>query len=400
MTMVDPDTQPVTPPADRAWDSHGELVRRMRGAKGTPSDSAAFFAQNAFFTGHLPEELTRRTVEVLAKSEPVQFRRENTLAEFRTNVHIVDEAQYGRENEHLMLGAGERRVLHAIVRHLRSQVQDCLGTPWRVVTVRSFRTNPPPGGNSPAPQEWHYDGFPADVLKIMVYLSDVGGDLGTTELITHDGSSKTVEGPAGTWLLFRNSVLAHRAVQPAKGTRLLAEITLAPALVSSGRIVVAGTNAQYQHNPYTMYWPVNLLARWGRWAGDSLSCVGAFIGRPFHPMLLSYFPPVRGRWVFENPDQGQLLDDETDRLLVGGELRFRRGGRVEVSMELRDRDGRPEARSVEASYVMIDDDTLAISLAPDRKEIFQLENPGRMTRSAVIGGHKVWEESVVANRQP
>lgn len=266
--MVDTSTSPVVPPVDRAWDSHGDLVRRWRASRGGQSESAAYFAENDYLIGRLPEELARRAADVFAAADTAEFRRRDTLAEFRANVHITNEDQYGQENKHLRLGPDECRVLREIVRQLRPQIADCVGSPWRVVTVRSFRTVPPVHGGAPTPQEWHYDGFPADVLKVMLYLSDVGGELGTTELVSRDGTSKVVEGPFGTWLLFRNSVLAHRAVQPAKGQRTVVEITFAPAFTFTDRITVAGTNAQYQYHSYSMYWPVNWFARWRRRIGN------------------------------------------------------------------------------------------------------------------------------------
>lgn len=95
-----------------------------------------------------------------------------------------------------------------------------------------------------------------------------------------------------------------------------------------------------------------------------------------------------------------MLDGEDDRLIVGGELRFRVGGVVDVDIAMRDRHGTTEQRVFQASYSMIDDDTVCLRLAPDRMEVFQLSGPDRISRVAVIGDHPVWEDGLVANRQP
>lgn len=146
------------------------------------------------------------------------------------------------------LGKTQQERLTPLLKALAEPVAQCLGWPWRVVNVRCWRTRPRAqeiGANS-----WHTDGFPTSVLKIMIYPNGASSDVGTTELVLKSGSTLTLQGPPGLWLLFKNSELLHRGVAPKTGERLGVEVTIAPSFRHDQRPVCAGLNALYPKNPF------------------------------------------------------------------------------------------------------------------------------------------------------
>lgn len=149
----------------------------------------------------------------------------------------------------LSLDPEHLRHLGPMLEELERPVAACIGSPWRVVNVRCWKTRPSAkqiGANS-----WHTDGFPPSVLKIMVYPFGASVETGTTEMFLGDGSLLSLEGPPGTWVLFKNSQLSHRGIAPNNGDRLVVEITLMPSLRSDMRPVFAGSNAQYPRSPWS-----------------------------------------------------------------------------------------------------------------------------------------------------
>ena len=113
----------------------------------------------------------------------------------------------------------------ALLEELRAPVALAMGTPWRVLNMRPWTT--PPSADM-GPCKWHTDGDLHKFAKIMVYLTDCGEGLGGLEMEAH-GAVVTVKGRAGQWCVFRNSVVRHRGMPPAKGERVAVEITIAPA---------------------------------------------------------------------------------------------------------------------------------------------------------------------------
>lgn len=152
-------------------------------------------------------------------------------------------------HRHLRLGEEQLRALAPLVAIIAPKIEECLGAPWRIVNIRCWKTRASAemvGSNGPL----HVDGFPPHILKTMIYFTPPSMETGSTELVLEDGTTHAAEGPAGTWLLFRNSKLMHRGVTPKKGERILLELTIVPALNHDPRLVCAGENALYPKFPW------------------------------------------------------------------------------------------------------------------------------------------------------
>ncbi|MCX6994705.1 MAG: methyltransferase domain-containing protein [Chlamydiae bacterium] len=137
-------------------------------------------------------------------------------------------------------------ALKPILLELKEPVTECIGTPWRVVNVRAWKT--PPKSEEFGPSNWHTDGMPSAVLKIMFYPLGASSEKGTVALQLPHGVH-TIEEGAGAWVLFRNSELVHKAVNPRIGERIAIEITLLPSLTYDLRPISAGQNARHPYTP-------------------------------------------------------------------------------------------------------------------------------------------------------
>lgn len=150
-------------------------------------------------------------------------------------------------HEYCLIEPIYKAILRDIFERLKDPVYKALGTPWRIVNVRMWKT--PPSVAEVGPNEWHYDGFPHSALKIMLYPYGVNPEIGTLEFKT--GSKvQTINGIPGTWVLFKNSEIFHRATAPQQGKRWAIEITLVPSLEFDLEPHCAGLNARHPILPW------------------------------------------------------------------------------------------------------------------------------------------------------
>lgn len=82
---------------------------------------------------------------------------------------------------------------------------------------------------------WHVDGAPLSMKKIFIYLNGASRELGSTEFITKSGERRLLEGPPGTWAMFENSSVRHRAFVPRSGPRPVIELLVVPAFETTTR---------------------------------------------------------------------------------------------------------------------------------------------------------------------
>lgn len=151
-----------------------------------------------------------------------------------------------REHRYRAFTADIGRALAAAFAHLRDHVAALLNSPWRVLNCRAWTT---PAGWTPfGPNAWHADGDLQDILKMMIYCTETGGEHGGFAL--KDGI--TLEGPPGQWLLFYNSRLQHRGIGPTKEgfERVAVEVTIAPAWGFDIRPKFIGLVGRYPDDPY------------------------------------------------------------------------------------------------------------------------------------------------------
>ena len=255
--------QPLPPqpePLARAvWDSYGSLVRGLWGPVYRDDDQRREFLRTGFWVGRLPDSLTSQLVSELDLAERYDWTTCDFVPGYEHNKSVRPE-QLERLNEsqrHIRLESIMPRITE-VIHTIYDDVSRCLGAPWRVVNLRALET--PVTEDPVGPYDWHGDHFPCDVVKVLVYLTSVGPDLGTTVLIDRQGREQVVAGPPGTWLLFLPSELLHRGVLPREERRLMLEIALAPSPWPDRRPLSLGTNSIYPLQPWFMLGPARIAA--------------------------------------------------------------------------------------------------------------------------------------------
>jgi hypothetical protein len=230
------------------WELH---TRALRAQHRDSLPHSATFAAEGRHLGQVPAPIAAALRTAVERCSVVPVTAEDAAPGYLSNPNLsaAAAAAINRDNHYWQLTAEALRALGPALEHLSDAVHACLGTPWRVVNVRGWRTL-----TSAAPVEangWHRDEpYPPSVLKVLLYLGAAGPDSGTTEVVRDDGSKVCAEGPAGTFQIFRNFELLHRGVPPRRGDRWALEITVAPHPHDDLRPVCAGQNADFPLSPW------------------------------------------------------------------------------------------------------------------------------------------------------
>lgn len=232
------------------WHLFGKTLREAEAARGGAAPDGTF-ARRGYRVGRLPEEAVAALVRVLERAAPMRLAMDDYAPGYAFNEALSPEGVVGinQHNTFLRLEAEQRAGVRPLLEALSGPVGACLGTPFRVVNLRCWKTLA--GAVREETNGWHTDElFPPEVLKVMVYLTPAGAETGTTELVLDEGERVMAEGPPGTYLLFKNLERTHRGVPPRVGTRLVLELTVAPWPENEGRLVCAGLNAEFPLIPW------------------------------------------------------------------------------------------------------------------------------------------------------
>jgi hypothetical protein len=242
-----PSTEGPPPPYGYAWHYYPAVLRRVSSMMGARVDDV--FRSKGVMTGTLPTDVLSELRQAIDQAPHRLIELDDHDEGYVFNPGLGPyEAVLNRDHVYLQLGSEQSPALRWVIRSLRRPVKGALGTPWHVVNTRCWKT--PAGASESGPNAWHADGFPLASPKLMIYVTGAGPTLGTTEIKALDGEIITVEGPPGTWVLFRNGDLQHRGIGPKTGERIIVELTLAPALRFDPWPVYAGLNAKYPQRPW------------------------------------------------------------------------------------------------------------------------------------------------------
>lgn len=105
-----------------------------------------------------------------------------------------------------------KQQIQKVFTQLAPNIRTCLGHPYRIANVRSWKLLP--DAKKFGPNAWHTDGFPYQVFKLLIYISAPSKKGGTTEIKLRTGEMVPLEGPPGTWVLFNSTRLTHRGIPP------------------------------------------------------------------------------------------------------------------------------------------------------------------------------------------
>ena len=232
-----------------AWKWYARFARRRAKLPAEPDEQARRFHEQGFVQGEFAIGEVESFVRSLDGAETIGWSAGDFTPGYVLDFSLATIAgEYNACHRHFVLSDRHLTQIQRWLDSISSLVRSCLRSHWRVANLKLRRTIV--AAAEVGPNCWHNDQMPADICKILLYLTPPGDDSGTTEILRHDGVTERISGPAGTWCLFRNSVLEHRGVAPRTTERLVLEITLVPALRMETRPVCPGINTQYPKYPW------------------------------------------------------------------------------------------------------------------------------------------------------
>lgn len=240
-----------------AWDIYPKFTKAYALLHGVKAPSDEHFLQYGFRQGVIDEKLNTNFLNAFQYAKAIPFTCEDCDPNYLSyNMGINTEERLNNSHTYVMLDDLQRDALKPIILSLKDQITECLGMPWRVATLRAWKTAPKP--EEFGPNAWHKDGMPLSVLKIMYYPRGASSEKGSVELQLPEVHA--VEGEPGTWVLFKPSEIVHRALAPQVGERIAVEITILPSLTYALEPISAGQNARHPilpwQNPYASKHPL------------------------------------------------------------------------------------------------------------------------------------------------
>jgi hypothetical protein len=229
-----------------AWAAYDRMVLEEAA---TPTPRSAEFSTRGVHFSQLSSELAAETRSVVENAEVVPFRIGDFTPGFVTADFPVEvENSLNETSKFRHFDTRATWVIGDMLDSLKDEVAACLGTPWKVLNIRSWSTRPQ--SEVMGPYAWHSDGFVDEIFKVMVYLTPLSVETGAIEFEI-DGSVVQHKSPTeGAWALFKNSAIKHRGVAGTIQERLAIEVTLCRAVAFDIRPRFPGLNAHWPEFPW------------------------------------------------------------------------------------------------------------------------------------------------------
>lgn len=233
------------------WRANTALAIAAGRAAGRTSAESAAFAAKPIRLGRISEDrLAELRATVLAAPE-LPFSADDHAPGYVFNAYGEALASiFGAGFRFRDLRDPQYAAIGRALRDIADEITQSLGGGWRVANLKSWTTSP--RTTDRGPNAWHYDHFPVGTYKLMIYLTKIGPETGTTEVKYADGSTQILEGEAGTYLLFDPSALLHRGVAPClpDAERTHVELTLVRWLSVDTALAAGGLNTSYPTRPW------------------------------------------------------------------------------------------------------------------------------------------------------
>ncbi len=211
------------------------------------------YIKNQFKISTIPEQLATELLESLEKSTKLEFFTEDCDIRYvacrgKANTPAAQNIHFS----YFSLSPKQLDLISTICEEMRPCLEACLGTPFRVFNVRAIETRSKSEGVGP--NKLHKDGvFPAEIHKVLLYLTSAGLEIGTTGLTIkrHKKGTAYVEGPPGTFVFFNPVKTQHKGIPPKKigSVKITVEIILCPSYETDISPFVAGTNSLFPIDP-------------------------------------------------------------------------------------------------------------------------------------------------------
>ena len=193
-----------------SWDLFPKFASAYSLLQYSQIDSDDHFMHYGFKQGAIEEELNLEIIKAFQAAKATPFFLEDCDPNYLSSGLSIDTQEaLNVDHTYLMLEDVQKEALQPVLFSLKEAISSCLGSAWRVVSLRSWETDST--ARAWGPNAWHSDGMPTSVYKIMYYPFGADYELGTVELRLPEGAH-ALNGPPGTWMLFKNSEVTHRGV--------------------------------------------------------------------------------------------------------------------------------------------------------------------------------------------
>lgn len=188
----------------------------------------ASFVEKRYAVGQLPEDIAADLHAAITGAAHFPIANDIVNGVAAAPLPVKTLAALNAQHVYRWFDEPTANALRRALLSLKETIAELLNTPWRVLNCRSWTTVA--GEKDFGPNVWHQDGDIKELLKVMFYASETGGELGGLELKAADGV-QSISGPPGRWVLFYNSKITHRGVAPKKEghMRVATEVGIAPA---------------------------------------------------------------------------------------------------------------------------------------------------------------------------
>jgi hypothetical protein len=228
------------------WDVYPQFVK-MGVAKHYQADPE--YAKKGYHQGMISQKHVQAFLTLLKHANTRPISHDDYDSNYITHPDLrPHEKDLNASHKLFVLDPPLLQALDPILEELKEPVAKCLGSPWRIINVLCWETFPE--ALDKGPNSWHRDGLPFAVNKVMIYLTGASSEGGTTTLQFDDGTTHQVEGPIGTWLLFKISEILHKGEKPKTGSRIVLEVRVVPSFTFDLRPYCAGFNAHYPIHPW------------------------------------------------------------------------------------------------------------------------------------------------------
>jgi hypothetical protein len=223
----------------------------VRNAAAVPraGEKAAAFRRHNYVLGASPISFALGLQKTVMTAPIIKYSSAERLSGFvASNYDASSDAVVNGHSRFRELDSTGQALLSEALAKMRDDVASCLGTPWRIIGIKSWTT--PPGKPPIGMYGWHGDDWVGELFKIMIYLTPMSAKNGSLEIL-EKGKKIFVESPdPGRWILFRNSDLVHRGVPGSDCERAVIEITLSRGLAFDLRLRFPGLNAHWPELPW------------------------------------------------------------------------------------------------------------------------------------------------------
>jgi tetratricopeptide (TPR) repeat protein len=214
-----------------SWDLYGAEAMRHYARTFDVTRSAPLY-ETGLVVGKLPEGALENIRAAFDACEVTHFEGDDTTEGYYCDPQMAQADMRNRTSRFFRVSEELNEAIGDWLHTVRDDLSHAMGHDWgvRQVWAHSMREREKVDpGDALSAIEWHTDGAPLAMKKIMIYLNGASSELGTTDFELRTEEKVRISGPPGIWGLFENSAIKHRAVVPRVAPRPVVELLIVPA---------------------------------------------------------------------------------------------------------------------------------------------------------------------------